>query len=204
MGCIIWGASRGIEADVKIGRSANDLLVSVTGNEKELMLMAGWFSLVLMGRILIIIGLKNSLAASGRSHPIMDFAVVVMAISITFEVLAYTFFATASLLGATHPEGMVALEWTSGALNGLTVGSLRVSVFCSAWAMFRSELIPKALPILGMVAGIPLAVAALFIAPSLSNIGAGLTVGAPLFWIWMLWTGILLWKKAPKQVPTLT
>lgn len=134
----------------------------------------------------------------------MEFAVAMMAISVAFEVLTYTFFATASLLGATHPEGMVALEWTSGTLNGLVFGTLGVSVLCSSWAMFRSELFPKALPILGMIAGIPLALSALFIAPSLSNIGGGLTVGAAFFWIWMLWAGILLWKKTPKQVSTLT
>ena len=139
-------------------------------------MMAGWFSLVLIGRILIIIGLKNGLAASGRSHPIMDFAVVMMAIS-------------------------VALEWASGTLNGLFFGTVGVSVLCSSWAMLRSELFPKVLPILGMIGGIPLALSALFIAPSVSNIGGALTAGAALFWIWMFWAGILLSKKAPKKIP---
>ena len=197
---IIWTNSRGVAASVAIGTSAADLLPSFKGNETAITMMAGWFSLVLIGRIFIIIGLKNGLAASGRNHPIMDFAVVMMAMSVAFELLTYILFATAAQLGAAHPEAMVALEWTSGALNGLVFGTLGVSVFASSWAMLRSEIFPKALPILGLLGGLPLALSALFIAPSLSNIGGPLTGGALLFWIWMLWAGILLWKKAPKKV----
>ena len=131
----------------------------------------------------------------------MDFAVVMMAISVAFEVLTYVLFASAAQLGQAHPEGMVALEWASGTLNGLVFGTVGVSVLCSSWAMLRSELFPKVLPILGIIGGIPLALSALFIAPSVSNIGGALTAGAALFWIWMFWAGILLWKKAPKKIP---
>ena len=198
-----WSSSRGIET-AAIGTSATDLIATFKGNETAITVMAGWFSLVLIGRILIIIGLKNALASSGKSHPIMEFAVIMMAISVAFEILTYTFFATASVLGAAHPEGMVALGWTSGVLNSIVFGTIGVSVFCSAWAMFRSELFPKTLPVLGMVAGIPLALSALFFAPSLKDIGGGLAMGGVFFLIWMLWTGILLWKKAPKQEPILT
>lgn len=199
----ISSSSRGIEV-APIGTSATDILATFNGNETVVTMMPGWFSLVLIGRVLIIIGLKNALASSGKSHPIMEFAVIMMAISVAFEILTYTFFATTSLLGAAHPEGMVALVWTSGVLNSIVFGTIGVSVACSAWAMFRSELFSKTLPILGMVAGIPLALSALFIAPSLKNIGGGLATGGIFFLIWMLWAGILLWKNTPKQVPTLT
>ena len=199
---IIWTNSRGVATSVAIGTSADDLMASFKGNETALTMMAGWFSLVLIGRILIIIGLKNGLAASGRTHPIMDFAVIMMAISVAFEILTYILFASAAQLGAAHPEAMIALEWTSGALNGLVFGTVGVSVLCSSWAMLRSELFPKALPILGMISGIPLAISALFISPSLSSIGGALTAGAALFWIWMLWAGILLWKKVPMRAST--
>ena len=199
---IIWTNSRGVAASAAIGDSIAELLPSFKGNETALTVMAGWFSLVLIGRILIIIGLKNALAASGRSHPIMDFAVVMMAISVVLEVLTYALFANAAQWGATHPESMVALEGTSAALHGFVYGSLGVSVFCSSWAMLRSELFPKALPIVGIISGVLMALSVLFIAPSLSNI-LGPQEGVLLFWIWMLWAGILLWKKAPRQASTL-
>ena len=201
---IISTPSRSVGSSPAIGTSAEDLITSFKGNETHITLMAGWFSLVLIGRVLIIIGLKNGLAASGRTHPIMDFAVVMMAISVAFELLTYIIFASAAQLGAAHSEGMIALEWTSGALNGLVFGTLGVSVLCSSWAMLRSELFPKALPILGLIGGIPLAIVPLFISPSLSSIGNGLGAGTLLFWIWMLWAGILLWKKAPKQAASLS
>ena len=197
---IIWTNSRGVSASVAIGTSAADLLPSFKGNETAITMMAGWFSLVLIGRIFIIIGLKNGLAASGRNHPIMDFAVVMMAMSVAFELLTYILFATAAQLGAAHPEAMVALEWTSGALNGLVFGTLGVSVFASSWAMLCSEIFPKALPTVGIISGLLMALSVLFIAPSLSKISGPLTGGALLFWIWMFWAGILLWKKAPKKV----
>ncbi len=196
---IIWTNSRGVAASAAIGDSTAQLLSSFKGNETALSVMAGWFSLVLIGKILIIIGLKNALAASGRSHAIMDFAVVMMAISVVFEVLTYALFANAAQLGATHPESMLAQEWTSGALYGFVYGSLGVSVFCSSWAMLRSELFPKALPIVGIIGGVLMALSVLFIAPSLSNI-LGPQEGVLLFWIWMVWAGILLWKKAPQKV----
>lgn len=197
---IIWTGARGVVAQPEIGTSVADLLLSFQGNETAITIMVGWLSLILSGRILMIIGLKNSLTASRRSHPIMDFAVIMAAINVVLEVLTYTFFASAAQLGEAHPEGMLAMQWTAGALDRLFLGALGVSIFCSAWAMMKSEIFSKALTFIGMIAGFTVALSALFMAPSLTKIYEGLLIGAPLAMLWMFWTGILLWKNAPKKV----
>ena len=191
--------NRGLPSYAEIGVSADDLIASFKGDETLMAVLAGFYGLVVIGRILMIIALKNALAASGRAHPIMDFAVVMMTISVAFEILNYTFLASAAQMGAAHPEGMWALASISGKLNVLTFAALGISVLCSSWAMLRSELFPKPLPILGMIASIPFALSSLFTSPSLAGTAEALnSAGAPLSMIWIIWASILVWKKAPK------
>lgn len=66
---IIWTIIIGVHSTAMVGKSEADILASYQGHEKAVAAMAGWFSVVLLGRILLIVGLKVSLAASGRPHP---------------------------------------------------------------------------------------------------------------------------------------
>lgn len=200
---ILLGA-RNVTAQPEIGSLPAALLPSFEGNETVLATVTGWLSLILIGRILMIIGLKNALANSGRTHPIMEFAVAMTIINVVLEVLTYALFATAAQLGARYPEGMVVMSWAAGALDRLFLGALGVSILCSAWAALRSELFPKFLPILGMVGGVPVALSAMFMAPSLTNIYEALLIGSPVAMIWVIWTGILVWRKAPKKITSAT
>lgn len=192
----------GVPSYAEFGLSADELIDSFKGDETLIAVMAGFYGLLAIGRILMIMALKNALTASGRAHPIMEFAVVTMTISVAFEILNYTLYASVAQLGAAHPEGMWALASISGKLNLLMFAFIGVSVLCSSWAMLRSELFPKVLLILGVIAGIPLALSSLFASPSLDETAWLLTaVGARLLIIWILWVSFLVWRKAPKRVP---
>ena len=196
---IIWGAILGVQNTAIVGASEADIIASYQGNEDAVAFMAGWFSVVLLGRILLIVGLRASLTASGRPHPLMDFAVVAMSVGVAVEIAAYGLAATAAQLGAAHPEGMIAIEWAAGMVNYMLFGGLGLSVLCSAWAMWRSGLFPMVLNILGIIAGIGVTLEAMFVAPAFDTVFNILGISVLLFWIWMLWTGVLLWIRTPKH-----
>ena len=86
---IIWVGALGVGETVVRGASANELLDTYSGHVDALTTMAGWFSLVLLFRILLFIGLRQSLVDSGYRHPLMDFAVAAAAVSVTLEVASY-------------------------------------------------------------------------------------------------------------------
>lgn len=197
---IIWTGILGVQEIATVGTSGGDILASYQGNEDAVALMAGWLSVVLLGRILLIVGLKTSLAASRRPHPVMAFAVVAMSVSVAIEIATYGLAAAAAQLGAAHPEGMVALEWAAGMMNGMLFGGLGLSVLCSAWAMWRSGMFPIVLNILGIIGGAGMTIAAMFVAPDFEAAFDTLFgISGLLFWIWMLWTGVLLWMRTPKH-----
>ena len=73
-------------------------------------------------------------------------------------------------------------------------------LFRSGLAMRRSGLFHRVLPWLAVVSGAVLALgAAALEAPSLSDIAAPLQVAVPLFWIWIIWTGVVCWRAAPPR-----
>lgn len=55
------------------------------GNENLAHGLAGRFAVVLLGRISLFIGLRCALVDSGRSHTLLEFAVVAAAASVTLE-----------------------------------------------------------------------------------------------------------------------
>ena len=67
---IIWVGALGIGETVVRGVSANELLDTYSGHVDALTTMAGWFSVVLLFRILLFIGLRQSLVDSGYRHPL--------------------------------------------------------------------------------------------------------------------------------------
>jgi hypothetical protein len=61
--------------------------------------------------------------------------------------------------------------------------------------MWRSGLFPRVLPGLGAVAGVLSALVALaFAAPRFAGMSQALSSAALLFWIWIIWTGVVLWR----------
>jgi hypothetical protein len=162
-------------------------------------LTMGWASIVLLGRVLFVVGLKSSLATSGRPHPLMDFAVGAMIVSVAIEIAACGLYAGAAQLGTALLEGMAAVQWAGDMVFGLVFGPLGLSVLCSAWVMWRSGLFPTVLSILGIVAGVGVMVMTMFGAPAFASVSDALGIFAGFFWIWIFWTGVLLWIRAPKR-----
>ena len=62
---IIWAGALGVGATVTRGSSTDDLRRLLRRAPGRRAAMAGWFAVVLLGRILVFIGLRQALADSG-------------------------------------------------------------------------------------------------------------------------------------------
>lgn len=197
---IIGSGLAGVGVNTSVGTPTPDLLDTYVGNIDAFALMAAWFSIVLLGRVLLMVGIRSALIASGRHHPLMDFAVVAAAVSVTLEVAAYAMgSAAADLADADDPTSMVLLDTAGAWLNQVIIGGLGVSVLVAAWCLWRSGLFSTPVNVLGFAAGGLLLAAQLSIAPSLEPALVVLAWSPLLFWVWMIWVGVVCWRHRPRD-----
>jgi hypothetical protein len=171
-----------------------------TGHVNAFGWAAGWFSVVLLGRVLLVVGLRAALGDHPRVRPLMDLSVIAMAVSVVLEVATYAVTAGAAFALANHGTAATtaALDSVSWNLNMMVFGPLGVSVLVSALAMWRSAEFGRVLCAAGGLAGAVLAVQALlFSGPDQSSTAEGLQAAVGLFWIWMIWTGVVVWRRRP-------
>ena len=166
--------------------------------------IAGWCALVLAGRILIVLGVREALR-DARHRWLADWAVVVMGASIAVEVVGVCLIA-----GTSHATSAVSLDSTVVvALDAVAaflfygvVALLGVSVAAASVAMVTSRRLPGWISWLGVVAGVLLMGSGVLLSGSGGEAGAerslglGLQLGVPLFWVWMLAGGVHLWRRA--------
>lgn len=163
---------------------------------------AGWFSIVLLGRVLIMTGLRAALTESGRPQRIMDLAVAAMAVSVAIEVTTYAVVAGGAwyLDNGGSVSVVRGLDAAMFGLGKMVFGTAGVSVLCAVAAMWASGLFSRVLCAIGLVGGVLMAVAELaFGAPKFNGLNDALTSGAFLFWIWMLWAGVVCWRATTRQ-----
>src|SRR5918992_193671 len=91
-------------------------------------IMAGWFSVVLLGRIALAAGLRGALRQAPRQMPLMDFAVGAMVVSVVLEITAFAMGAGAGWLAdnGADPSTVVALDAGGAMLYQLVFGPLAV------------------------------------------------------------------------------
>lgn len=188
------------EPPYALSDSPDQVLDGYLGQGHSLGWVATWFSVVLLGRVLIIIGLRKSLSDSGRHHTLMDFAIVAMAASVIIEVVTYGLIASA---GAHADNGGSAetvhvLNQVGVTLEDLVVGPYGLAVALACWCMWRSGLFPRVLCGLGAVGSAAILLDTMALGgpayPGVEDPLAG--NGTLLTWIWMIWAGVLLWRRA--------
>ena len=192
----------GVQAFVTRGSSGAELLATYAGHPDAMFAMAGWFAIALLGRILVFIGLRQALADSRRSHLLMDFAVAVAAVSVTIEIAAYGLAAGATVPAASGDAALTqAIDQAAVGLNLMIAGGLGVAILCSSYVMGRSGLFPLPLNVIGAVSGIAIIGAQLTVSPALEPLFTILFIFPTLFWIWMLWAGVVCWRRTPAREP---
>ena len=192
----------------KLGHGQAAIAAAYAGHPARTALLAGWLSFVLLGRILFCVGLRNALRDSGRPSSLADWAIGVMAVSVGIEVIDYGLVASAAWLAHANASvgAIVALDTAGSTLFHLVVAPIGVSVFACSVAMLVSGLFRRWLCVLGLVVA-PLIVAAGVVGGAaqgstgaLHHVGAALE-GPPIgvWWIWMIATGVMLFRAAPRR-----
>lgn len=197
---IIAGGIAGVNDTVVRGLPVADMLDSYTGNTDAVAFMAGWFAVCLLGRVLIFIGLRQALRDSGRPHLLMDLAVVASAVSVTLEIAAYGLsMIAAGFADAGERVSAQAVDQAGAGLNLMLAGGLGVAILCSVYCMWRTGAFPVVLNVIGLVGGIAGVGAQLTVMPSWQTLNDILYIAPLLFWIWMIWAGVLLWRRTPAR-----
>ena len=182
------------------GSSGGELLTTYADHPDAMFAMAGWFAVVLLGRILLFIGLRQALADSGHRHLLLDFAVAAAAVSVTIEIASYGLAAGATVPAAAGDEALTqAVDQAAVGLNLVGLGGLGVAIVCSAYGMWRSGLFAWPLNALGAVSGVAIVSAQLAVSPSLQTLFDILYAFPLLFWVWMLWAGVVCWRHTPSH-----
>jgi hypothetical protein len=148
----------------------------------------------------VMVGLRAALRDVGRLRPLLDVAVIAMAVSVALEIVVYAVAAGGawSLDNGGSSDVVRVLDAASYQLNQTIYGPLGVAMLCAGWVMWKSGAFNRVLPVLALVAGTLFTLLGLvFVAPRFSGVAQALSAGAILMWIWMVWTGVVLWRARP-------
>jgi hypothetical protein len=189
-----------------LGTAPGEVVRSYADHADAAAVSAGWFAVVLLGRVLYVAGVKASLRGRPRELPLLDWALGAMAVSVVLEVVAYTVVAAAARLaaeGGSRPT-IVALDDGAYWLNLMIWGPIGVSVLATSLAMLRSRLFAPWLCTLGLVAGVAGVAACLAASATSATSESGLfgalsSLAALPAWVWMVATGVVLFRRAARD-----
>jgi hypothetical protein len=191
------------------GTSAQAILSEYKQHALAISLQAGWFSLVLPGRILFVAGVRDSLVRSGFRTALADFGLLTMAVSVVLEVATYAITGGAAHAASTGADQSViaGLDAIANWLNLSIWAPLGASVLTTALAMLLSRAFPAWLCWLGIVAGLIACVGGLLNGAAFQQggafnaaVGPATSVAVIGFWLWMLITGVLLFRASGSQL----
>ena len=170
-------------------------------------LVAGWFSIVLLGRVVFSVGLRSAFRGMRRELALADVALVAMAVSVAIEVISFGLVSTGAWLAHAHADAgtIVALDGAGTVLFDMVHGPLGLCVVAGSLAMLQSRLFPRWLAWFGLVAGALVIVGGIVAAAAQGATGSFHDIGGPFagvpvfgFWIWMIATSIVLFRAAPR------
>ena len=202
------------------GTSPAEILTQYAQHGPGIQLLAGWLSLVLLGRILFVAGIRDSLRRSGADTLLADFAVLAMAVSVVLEVTAYAIAAGGTYAAASGADqwAIVGIDGAANFVNLVLAAPIGVSVLAASIAMVRSRLFPAWLSWVGVAAGLVTCVYGVIVGPAfaaggtcqgalcttssvLPGIAQAISVTLVAAWIWMIATGVVLFRAAGRQRP---
>jgi len=189
------------------GTSAKDIVAEYSQHSTAIALAAGWYSLVLPGRILFVAAVRDALRRSEARTLLADFALGAMTLSVALEISAFMVAAGAGH-AATHgadQSTIVGLDavgnWLDLALwapVGLSVLGLSVAMLWSrafwAWLCWLGVAAGLLACVHGVIAGAAFDNASVYgVADSASTAGV---IGA---WIWILVTAVVLFRARVQE-----
>ena len=195
----------------RLGDDASAIAAAYEGEATTMALAAGWFSFVLLGRVLFAAAVRRAFHDSGYRSTLLDFALGAMIVSVAIEIAALSLPAAAAWIAerGSDQSAIVALD-TAGSITFLMVfAPVGVSILATSAAMLGARLFPGWVGWLGVVGGALFTVGGLLGPAALGDTGdfhdlgqVPLGVGGFVFWTWMLATSVILWRRRPRTPAT--
>ena len=202
------------------GTKAAEIFAQYVQHGPGVELLAGWLSLVLLGRILFVAGIRHALRRSGADTLLADFAVLAMAVSVILEVAAYAIASGGAYAAAAGAEQstIVGIDGVANFVNLVLAAPIGVAVLAASLAMVRSRLFPAWLSWLGVAAGLVTCVYGVIVGPAfaaggtcavalcvtgsvLPGLAQALSATLLAAWVWMIATGVVLFRAAGRRRP---
>jgi Domain of unknown function (DUF4386) len=188
------------------GGSSEAIVDAYTGESGTTAFAAGWFSVVLLGRVLFVAAVRRAFHDSGRRSILLDLALGAMIVSVAIEVVSLALPAAAAWIADNGPNtgAIVALDAAASMTFAMIFAPIGVAVLSTAVVMVGSRLFPAWVGWLGVVAGALAVVGGVSGAATLGDddlreLGQQPSaIGALLFWVWMLATAVILWRRRPR------
>ena len=169
-------------------------------------LSAGWYALVLPGRILLIAGIRQALRRSWGESALADLAVGAMALSVALEIASFAIAAGVAQAATTGVDqaAVVTGHAIASAVNLSVFSPIGLSILAISVVMWQSRVFWWWLCLLGVLSGAAICVAGVIggagfqTGGQLYQAGSVSVFGVLGFWLWMLITGIILFRAAGK------
>ena len=202
------------------GTPAAEVFAQYAQHGTGIQLLAGWLSVVLLGRVLFVAGIRDSLRRSGAQTLLADFAMVAMGASVILEIAAFAV-AAGGAYAATNgadQSTIVGIDGVANYVDLIIAAPFGVAAVAASSAMLQSRLFPALLCWLGLVAGVAACAygvvsgaafaaggtcaAALCTTGSfIPGLAQALSIALLVAWIWMIATGAILFRADVANAP---
>jgi hypothetical protein len=182
------------------GTPAHEVASAYAGHAGGLGFLVGWFGIVQLGRTLFVLAVATALWKSGHGSIAAWFAVAAMAVGGVMEIAGEALAAGAGeLAGAGNGNGAVILDRGASYLAAGLLAPTGAAVLVLSLVMFASGCFPRTLAGVGILAGLGVVAAGLLSEPSQAGTQDSLSTFVLVMWVWMVWTGVLMWRRVPSS-----
>lgn len=186
------------------GNTNSQLADFYAANHTSILIYVAGVSAAILGRILFAAVLRDVLHHIARTRVLMDLAFGLVVVGVTVESISLGLEGVAASMGTygSEPPVAVAAALQSGSTNVGIPLTITFGLFAAvaSLAMISSHLFPRWIGWSGLVGGIAYALSvALHLAPDNGVLSMGQFIGWVLIVVWMLATGIVLFRRARSQ-----
>ena len=194
---VIFGFASTMRPEVT---KTSELIAYYSSNARNLIIAAALFTLIEPGRIAFLAGLRSALRQTERVIGLADLALGLMVMSVVVEIARYALDAAAGRMATAggNASGVLSLVYAGDALELLIPPAVALSMFVAALAQLRSRQFPAWLWVPGLLLAAAGIVGSTIAAANVENNSQAGVLGAWILglWIWMLATGVILFRRA--------
>ena len=171
------------------------------GHLDGLAFLIGWYGVFELGRVLFAASIATALQRSGRPALLGWFATAAMATGVVMEIAMQALATGAGELAASgNDAGAYVLDRGAWFLEAAIMAPSGLAVICLGVAMVASGVFPRPLGVLGVPLGGCMVASGMLSAPAHFDLADTLSTAVLLVWLWMIITGVVLWRHAPGRV----